>query len=353
MNESGRTQSQPSPRVSVVIVNYRTADLAIDCLRSLVAERAALPDLRVVITDNASGDGSVERIANAIEADGFGAWARVMPLERNGGFAYGNNAAIRAELSGKVSPPPHFIHLLNPDCIVRPGGVSALARFLVEHPTVGIAGSLLEDASGAVQCSAHGFPSPLAELDSAARLGPLSRLLRRHAVSPPPRAEAHECAWVSGASMMIRREVFDTIGLMDEGYFLYFEEVDFCARARRAGWPVWYVPESRIVHLEGASTGIGQRQKRRGRFWYESRRRFFVKMYGAVGLAVADLLWAIGRTTLGVRRTLRLGGGANDDPLYFARDLLLGDLRALASGEVFQIDRLDGNAGAARREVRP
>jgi hypothetical protein len=129
--------------------------------------------------------------------------------------------------------------------------------------------------------------------------------------------------------MMVRREVFEQIGLLDEGYFLYFEELDFCERARAAGWEVWHEPRARIVHLEGASTGISQPGRRRPAYWYDSRRRFFLKRYGVRGLIAADVCWAAGRSLLLLRRLLRLGGSTEGDPLKFSRDLLIGDLRSL------------------------
>jgi len=116
------------PTLLVVIVNYRTADLVIDCLRSIEAEIAGHPGRRVVVTDNASGDGSVDRIAGAIAEQGWGGWAELMPLAGNGGFASGNNAAIRPALAG--DDPPRYVLLLNPDTVARPGAIAALLDFL-------------------------------------------------------------------------------------------------------------------------------------------------------------------------------------------------------------------------------
>jgi len=326
------------PDVYIIIVNYRTADLAVDALRSLVAEVAALPSLKVLVVDNASGDGSVELIGAAIDREGWQAWASVLALGRNGGFAFGNNGGIREAL--RRCAGVEYLMLLNPDTVVRPGAIAELLSFMQAHPRAGIAGSLLENADGSAAYSAHNAPSPLGELEAAARLGPLSRLLRRYAVTPPPRNESHACEWVSGAAMLLRREVLESIGQMDDGFFLYFEEVDFCTRARRAGWSVWFVPASRVVHLEGAATGIQDHRRRRPGYWFDSRRRYFVKHHGIAGLVLADLLWAIGRASLGVRRSLGLGsGGANLDPQRFARDLLGGDLRALLNGELWQLRR--------------
>jgi GT2 family glycosyltransferase len=173
------------------------------------------------------------------------------------------------------------------------------------------------------------MPSPLGELEASAGFAPLTRLLSRHVVSPPPSSVSRECDWVSGACMMVRREVLDAVGPLDEGFFLYFEEVDFCRRAHRAGWSCWLVAEARVMHLEGAAD------------WFAARRRFFVKAYGIGGLVLADVLWAFGRASLVLRRALGLGGRGRQaqEPSRIASDLLLGDTRAALSGELARIPR--------------
>ncbi len=324
----------------IVIVNYRTAKLTIDSLRSLSTQVADLGGGRVVVVDNSSGDGSVDVLNAVIRREGWSAWVSVMPLERNGGFAYGNNAGIRAALASEEHVD--YVILLNPDTIARKGAIKALVEFMEGHPHAGIAGSLLENADGGVECSAHTFPSPLGELDEGARLGVVSRLLRHYVVTPPLRTVAHPCDWVSGASMIMRGQVIEDIGLMDEGYFLYFEEVDFCRRAKLAGWESWYVPDSRVMHLEGAATGIRATANRRASYWYDSRRRFFLKHYGIAGLVLADSLWAAGRVTYILRRLLRLGGRhGKPDPKWLVYDLLWGDLRAVLSGRAWTVSRAD------------
>lgn len=324
----------------IVIVNYRTADMVIDCLHSLSTQVEYLAGGRTVVVDNASGDGSAEKLDTAIEREGWSSWAMVVPLDRNGGFSFGNNAGIRMALSAP-RPAANFM-LLNPDTVIRPGAVKALVHFMEAHPDAGIAGSQLENPDGGVDFSAHTFPSPLGELNAGARLGVLSRLLRRYAVTPPARRNrAHVCDWVSGASMMIRGQVLADVGWMDEDFFLYFEEIDFCRRAQLAGWKCWFVPDSRVVHLEGASTGIRASSKRRARYWYESRRRFFVKHYGIGGLVAADTLRAIGRLTFALRRTLRLCANREcNDPKWFMFDMLWGDLSAILTGRVWSIPRI-------------
>src|ERR1700722_5306873 len=196
--------------LSIVIVNYRTAGLVVDCLRSLADELAGRPGWRVVVVDNASGDGSAARIGAAIASEGWTRWVELLPLDHNPGFAGGNNAALRPILGGRT--PPDYLLLLNPDTVVRPGGVRELVAFMKTHPDVGIAGSRLEDPDGTPQRCAFRFPSATAELEEGLRVGLVSRLLRNRLVAPPVRDVAHETDWVAGASMIVRREVFDELG---------------------------------------------------------------------------------------------------------------------------------------------
>lgn len=305
----------------VVIVNYRTAGLVIDCLRSLESDVSYLKQTRVVVTDCASGDDSIAQIEQAIEVNAWHPWVTLQPLDRNGGFAYGNNAAIRPAL--RSDSPPRYVLLLNPDTIVRSGALKTLVDFMEDSPEVGIAGSRLEDPDGTPQRSAFRFPSILGELESGLRLGLATRFLSRWVVAPPVPREACRTDWVSGASMMICRDVFQSIGLLDEKYFMYYEEVDFCRRAQQADWLCWYVPSARVVHLEGATAGVrGCRAShaRRPPFWFDSRRRYFRSHLGYIGARLADIAWALGFASFRVRQVLQRK--PNDDPPHFLRDFL-------------------------------
>ena len=308
--------NSPTPLL-VVIVNYRTPSLTIDSLRSLVSEVQALPGTRVVVTDNNSGDGSVEKIGAAIETEGWGEWASLMPLELNGGFAYGNNAAIRPALHS-TNPPPYIL-LLNPDTIVRPRALQVLVDFMNKHPDVGIAGSRLEDPDETPQRSAFRFHTAFSELDFGLRLGIVSKLLSKWVVAPPVSDETYQTDWVAGASMIIRREVFEAAGLMDEDYFMYSEGMDFCLQAKKAGWSCWYVPESRVVHLVGQSSGVTDTKrppKRLPQYLFDSRRRYFIKNYGWLYAALADHAWASGFALWRLRRVIQRKPD-NDPPKVF------------------------------------
>ena len=300
-------------RLSIIIVNYRTPDLVIACLRSLVDEVQAVGPCRVLVVENGSGDDSAVRIASAIQGEGWQSWVELVPLEQNRGFAGGNNVALRSVLASPDQP--EYVLLLNPDTEVRPGAVGALVDFMDFHPRVGIAGSRLEDPDGTPQRSAFRFPSVASELESNIRLGVVSWLLREQLVAPPVRDQPHATDWVAGASMIVRRAVFRNIGLMDESYFLYFEEVDFCRLARRAGWPCWYVPQSRVVHLVGRSSGVtgaDRHAKPMPRYWFDSRRHYFLTHHGRIYLWMAGVAWAVGHLLWQIRR--RLQRRPNIDP---------------------------------------
>jgi N-acetylglucosaminyl-diphospho-decaprenol L-rhamnosyltransferase len=305
----------------IVIVNYRTADLTINCLRSLVEEVKSLPGTQVVVVDNPSGDDSVEKIGRAIATEGWESWVSLIAADHNGGYAFGNNLAIRPALQ---SPnPPDYYWLLNPDTIVRPGALKALVDFIAGHPEVGIAGSSFEEADGEPWPIAFRFPNVLSELDSGLRLGIVTKLLSRWVVVQQMGDEPAPIDWIPGASMLIRREVFEAIGLMDEGYFLYFEETDFCLQAKRAGWSCWYVPQSRIMHIAGQSTGVtvrNARPKRLPQYWFDSRRRYFMKNHGWLYTAIADAAWIAGYSLWRFRQFIQRK--PDMDPPHLFQDFL-------------------------------
>ena len=303
---SAELQLEDKTRLLIVTVNYRTGSLVVDSLRSLKDEIQSVPGTKIAVVDNNSGDDSVEKIGNAIAAEGWQDWATLLPSNLNGGYAYGNNYAVRPALA--TDNPPDYFLLLNPDTQVRPGALKALVDFMDHHPEVGISGSSFEEADGKPWPYAFRFPSVFSELDSALRLGVVSKLLSKWIVAKVMGNQEEQIDWLPGASMMIRRQVFESIGLMDEGYFLYFEETDFCLQARRAGWTCWYVPQSRVMHILGQSTGVtatNQAPKRLPQYWYDSRRRYFLKNHGWFYTALVDICWLSGYSVWRVRRVLQ------------------------------------------------
>ncbi|MCP4618200.1 MAG: glycosyltransferase family 2 protein [Bradyrhizobium sp.] len=274
-------------KLLVVIVNYRVAHLTIDCLHSIAPEIGSVPDTHVAICENGTGDDSAIRIQKAIDDNGWGAWTSLTAINPNLGFTGGNNVVIGPAL--KSATPPQYVLLLNADTVVRPNAFRALVDFMDRHAEVGVAGSRLEDPDGTPQRSAFRFQSPLGEFEGALQLGIVTRLLEPWVTAPPVPERSCATDWVAGASMIVRREVFERIGLLDEGYFTYFDDIDFCFNARKAGWPTWYVPASRVVHLVGQSTGVAHtRPKRQPSYVFEARRRYLLKNHDPLYAALAD-----------------------------------------------------------------
>lgn len=289
-------------RVVVSIVAWKGSDLTIDCLRSVANQIESLPDWHVFVVDNASPDDSADRVAEAIKVNGWSSWVTFIRASHNGGFASGNNIAIRAALS---VCRPEFVLLLNPDTIVLPDAFRVLCEFMRARPDVGVAGGRNEDVDATPQHCCFRFPHPINELSMYLNLGLFDRMFRRYLTRIAILDQPCCVDWVSGSFMMIRTEVIDDIGLMDEGYFLYYEETDFTLRAKRAGWNCWHVPQSRIVHLVGQSSGITtktDKPKRRPAYWFESRRRYFVLNHGRFYAICADMFALCGLALGRIRR---------------------------------------------------
>ncbi len=214
-------------RMAVVILNYRTPQLVIDCLASLEGEVDPLRDV-VVVVDNASGDDSVDRIEAAIEQNHWTEWCRFIPSPDNNGFSAGNNlgcAAVNAD----------YYLLTNSDTLFRPGAIEELMRGAAAHPQAAMLGPRLECPNGDPQVSCFKFHSPLSELIDAAATGLLTKLLSKFNV-PRPVIDHSACYdWLGFPCVLVRSDVLQEIGPMDEGFFMYYEDVDYCRRIARRG----------------------------------------------------------------------------------------------------------------------
>ncbi|MGC8861395.1 MAG: glycosyltransferase family 2 protein [Armatimonadota bacterium] len=224
--------------VSILIVNWNTRDLLIDCLRS-IAENATDVPCEVIVFDNASSDGSAEAVRERFPD------VKLITSEANLGFAAGNNRAL-AKSSGE------FVMFLNPDTIVPPGAIRRMVEFLNEHEEVGFVGPRLVGANGKTQISSFGmFPSPLEAAAHAIRIwrvAPRSHLASRFSPTPDAGESWVYTQHLLGACVMARRAALDEIGGMDEGFFLFLEETDLFYRAALSGWKVVYLPEVCVVH---------------------------------------------------------------------------------------------------------
>lgn len=248
--------SPSSPDLAIVIVNWNTRKLLVDCLTTLPAATAGLT-VETWVVDNGSTDSSVPAVREQFPD------VRVIANADNRGFAAANNQAIRAATGRHVL-------LLNSDTLAQPGSLTALVRFLDANPAVGIVGPCLRNADGSVQLSYASFPTLASELTG--------RNFRRRRPFPTQTAEAFAVDWVGGACFLVRREALTQFGLLDERYFMYTEEADWCFRARRAGWQVCYLPASEVVHLGGQSSRMASTRMKAE--LYRSKLRFFGKHYG-------------------------------------------------------------------------
>jgi len=305
-------------KVAILIVNYKVPGLTNACLASLRAEVEEFNDAKVVVVDNDSGDGSLEEIQSYVSENGWNSWVDVVASDKNGGFAYGNNYAIQhLKNSGQEA---EFYWFLNPDTQAYKGSMTKLVKFMEAQPKVGITGSSILNDDGSLWPICFKFPGILSEFERGVRLGLVTKLLSRWKVPQEMAQVQAQVDWLPGASFMIRDKVFNDIGLMDDKYFLYYEETDFCLNAARAGWQCWYVPESQIMHIAGASTGVVDQKvakKPLPQYMFDSRRRYFSKNHGAFYAGLADLSWLLAHGLWIIRRTITLK--QNEDPanLFF------------------------------------
>ncbi|TDK52117.1 glycosyltransferase family 2 protein [Antarcticimicrobium luteum] len=313
-----------APTVLTIILNYRTPDLTLKSAGAALRAMDGMPG-EVLIVDNDSGDGSFARISAEAEARGWTAQGRLRVVDagRNGGFGAGMNFGIRTGLSGGEAAD--FYYLLNSDAWPEPDAIRHLRDFLVTHPGAGLAGSFVEGEDGVPHRAAFRFPSIAGEFEMAARTGPVSRLLKSAIVAIPVPETETRVDWAAGASLMLRAEMLEQIGLFDETFFLYFEETDLCLRAARAGWDTYFLPQSKVIHLGSASTGMKD-WPRTPSYWFESRRHYFAKNHGRPYAAAATLARVAGQAIWQMRRAV--SGKPQADPDRFLRDLIFHDMRA-------------------------
>jgi GT2 family glycosyltransferase len=263
--------------VTIAIVSLNTRELLAGCLRSVMATTRLVFDVHVV--DNGSSDGSTKMVAVDFPE------VRLTGNGSNRGFAAANNCAIREADS-------RYVLLLNPDTLVSPETVGDLVSFMDDHPDVGICGPKILFPDGRFQSCGYRFPTLLSEVRQSRNVNKVLRLLIGD--EPPLRVEPvpFDVDWVDGACLLIRQDVIRDVGVLDEQFFLYAEELDWCFRTRRAGWRICAVPDVEMIHHQGQTSG--QMSDFSLAHLVETRLRYYRKNHGVAMAAVASLVYAAG-----------------------------------------------------------
>jgi N-acetylglucosaminyl-diphospho-decaprenol L-rhamnosyltransferase len=269
------------PDLSMIIVNWNTAEALAECLTAVIAD-CRMPNaeskignrksaIEIIVVDNASTDGSAERVRRGFPQ------VTLIANSQNMGFAAASNQGLRLARG-------RYLLLLNPDTVPRPGALAALVAFMDAHPEAGIAGPRLLYADGSLQSSGRPCPTLASELRDILALYRLTGG-ERFWGHGRDNSRVQEADSISGACLLIRRETMEEIGLLDEGYFLYFEETDWCLRAWQHGWKVYYVPQAEVVHHSMLSTK--QRvEPRLVEIYFHSRMHYFRKHHSPWSLWV-------------------------------------------------------------------
>lgn len=296
------------PDLTISVVNWNTHDLLANCLETVEQNKGAL-DVEIIVVDNASSDGSQEMVQKRFPH------VILVENQENLGFARANNQAL-AQSQGR------YILLLNSDTLLQPGSLLAMVSFMDSHPEVGIVGAELINRDGSIQVSWAEFPGILSEI-----LGINFRSRKRY---PSQNGNlAYQVDWVGGACLLIRHSAMEQVGSLDERFFMYSEELDWCYRTRQFGWLICYLPGAKVVHLGGQSSRLASRRMKAE--LYRSKLMFFCKHYGrqrALLLTVFLQFVFYARGVLGILRAIpgisRMSTGGN---LFYDYRKLAGVLR--------------------------
>ena len=305
--------------VLVIIVNFRTPDLTLDCLRSVASRTGEVASLRAVVVDNGSGDGSAERIAAAIESNAWSSWASLEAVDENLGFGRGVNHGYAS------APAARYVLILNSDAQLHDGTLRYCHDRLEDDPTIGAFSCLVLNADGSVQNVARRSPTPLTlclqTMGLPYRFPRLFGWANAEDLGWDRRVTVRDVDWLGGAFLFLRAGLIERIGLFDEAFFFFGEDVEFCYRVRRAGFRCRYDPGASITHLGAGSsdeTKMASEWRMRQLWW--ARYRVTRKCYGRSAEA---LVRGVDWTVFLVRAcTRRLRRGADDPETRQVYELL-------------------------------
>lgn len=296
-NASIRSNDGPEVDLAVVILNYNTRDLLTACLDSVLASRGPFR-YTVCVVDNGSTDESVEAVRTGFPRVGL------IVNKDNVGFSAGNNQALRAlgydGPSGEGGSLPRYALLLNPDTLLPDGALTSMLDFMDQRPQAGVGGPRVRRPDGSLDLACRRtFPSPQVSffrLSGLSRLFPQSPIFNAYNLNFLPEDSVHEVDSVVGAFMMVRREAIQRVGLLDEAYFMYGEDLDWAKRIKDVGWQVWYNGEVEITHVKEAAS---KRSRRARLAFYEAMWIFYQKHYRAQTPWLLDKMIVGGIATLG------------------------------------------------------
>lgn len=287
--------------LSIITVSWNVLDLLRDCIRSVNAGKDDL-NLEMIVVDSGSRDGSPEMVRNEFP------WVKLITQDDNIGFPRGNNIGIR-KARGR------HILLLNPDTVVLDDALLKMVHYLDEHLDVGGLGAQLLNPDLTIQSSRRRFPTLMTAFFESTWLEEKApkRILQHYYVTDLPDDQAIDVDWVTGACLMVPRRVIDHVGMMDEAYYMYSEELDWCRRIKGAGWRIIYFPEAQIIHHIGKSSE--QAETDRHINFQKAKLRYFRKFYGRLPAAlirsflILSYLWQMilegVKGILGHKRSLR------------------------------------------------
>lgn len=301
----------------IVILNYRTARLTVDCLRSLADKQSEIPGgFHAVVVENGSADDSPNLIANAISENNWSHWATLMALPDNRGFAGGNNAALDLLKSQYKDVP--YVLLLNSDTIVYPGALKYCHELMEREPKIGVMSCLLLNADSSLQNVTRDFPTPLKQ--ALCSFGLPWTWPRRfkwadiYDISDQLLKTKRDVDWLGGAFMFMRAAALADIGGgLDDEFFFYGEDIEFCYRFHKHGWRVHYDPTVSIMHIGGSSSDPTRVSgKLKNIYMWQARYQVQKKCYGT---AAAWMVRACDITALGLRKLkMLLTGKRRSDP---------------------------------------
>jgi GT2 family glycosyltransferase len=247
----------PVPDLSIVLVNHNAKDMTMDCIRS-INEKTQKISCEIILVDNNSSDGSQAAIREQYPD------VRLIENLDNKGFAAANNQGMQAA-KGK------YLILLNNDTVLKNPALDKMVDFLDKNPRVGVVTCKLFDADGkTIQRNCRSFPTPWGTMFGRAslftKIFPNNPISKRNLLANWDSNSVKEVDWVSGAALMVRNEVIKQVGLLDEKFYMYWEDTDWCKRIRNAGWEIFFIPDAEIIHFAGAGG-----TKLKGKLWHNHR----------------------------------------------------------------------------------